>query len=164
MRFRNICKVALLALWPGQAFALSCLPWGVTDAFLQADAAEEGYVVVLGQLDFDAGALPEVNLDRQDETPPLTRIPAQFEGAALVRGAANVPFAVPVVLEVACFGPWCPQPRPGEVLAFLRKDGEAFVLDDNPCGGFLFTAEEGLVAQARQCLAGGECAPLAERQ
>lgn len=154
----------LACLAPLPAFALSCVPHGVTDAYLEAAAAEEGYVPVLGEIDFDPDLLPQVDWDKQQDVPPTTLIPATFKGDALsVRGVA-LPFETDVVLEVQCIGPWCPQPQPGRSIAFLRKTAHSYVLSTNACGGFLFgnpSAEQ--VKEVEDCLAGRACRPWSER-
>lgn len=154
----------LVFLAPVPAFALSCLPHGVTDAYLKAAAAEEGYVPVLGRLDFDADLVPKVDWDKQAEVQALTLIPAMFKGEALtVRGIERA-FETDVVLEVQCFGPWCPQPQPGEILGFLRRTSLSYVLHTNACGGFLFgQPTDKQVKQVKNCLAGRDCQPLAVR-
>jgi hypothetical protein len=156
--------VLLLTVLPLPAFALSCLPYGVTDAYLEAEAAEEGYVPVLGTLEFAPDLLPKPNLESQQDTPPLTLVPASFEGDALNIRGVDTPFATDVVLEVRCFGPWCPSPEPGPVLAFLRKTSHSYVLATNSCGGFLFSAPtQPQIEQLRDCLAGRTCQPTAPR-
>lgn len=42
MRIFALC----LIIMPSLAEALSCLPWGVTDAYLAADTADGAYVIV----------------------------------------------------------------------------------------------------------------------
>ncbi|MEM8654230.1 MAG: hypothetical protein AAGF36_05755 [Pseudomonadota bacterium] len=135
------------------------MPHGVTNAYQEAAGAEEGYVPVLGTLDFDADLVPEMDLSGQSAVPEVTLIPATFRGEALtVRGIAQ-PFETDVVLEVHCAGPWCPQPAPGEMLGFLRKTSHSYVLHTHACGGFLFgNPTEAQVAQVKECLAGRSCA------
>lgn len=154
----------LFALLPLPAFALSCLPHGVTDAYIAAAEATEGYVPVVGELSFDAGLVPKMDLSNQQYTPGDTYIPAQFKGRALdVRGVDRL-FATDVVLHVQCAGPWCPNPQPGEVLAFLRRTPQSFVLNTNACGGFLFVQPtEPQVRQLEDCLSGRSCVPAAFR-
>ena len=151
-------------LAPLPALALSCVPYGVPDAYQEAAAAEDGYVPVLGQIDFDPDLLPEVDWNNQQDVPPTTLIPATFRGDALsVRGVAQ-PFETDVVLEVQCFGPWCPQPRPGRALAFLRQTSHSYVLSTTACGGFLFdqpTASQ--IKEVEECLAGRACRAYATR-
>mmetsp|Transcript_7578 Transcript_7578/g.13069 ORF Transcript_7578/g.13069 Transcript_7578/m.13069 type:complete len:166 (-) Transcript_7578:2281-2778(-) len=154
----------LLAMLPGPVLALSCLPHGVSDAYLDAANAEEGYVPVLGMLSFDPAMLPQVDWERQGEVPPTTLLPARFEGEALTVRGVDLPFAADVVLEVQCFGPWCPAPREGRVLAFLRKTSHSYVLQTNACGGYLFgNPSVGQITEVRDCLAGRDCVPFAEQ-
>jgi len=157
---RVLSVLAVMAPLP--AFALSCVPHGVTDAYHQAAHAEAAYVPVLGTLDFDASAVPQVDWEAQQDTPPVTLIPATFKGEALtVRGIAQ-PFATDVVLEVRCAGPWCPQPQPGRMLGFLRKTSHSYVLNTNACGGFMFgRPTDAAVQHVKDCLAGRTCKPLA---
>ena len=154
----------VLALVPIQAKALSCVPWGVTDAYLQADSAPASYIVVFGDLTFNPALLPQVDPERQGETPPLTQIPASFAGQAVVARGADVSFSANITLEVQCFGPWCAQPVPGKVLAFVRQDGDGYVVQDNPCGGHLFMdPRRDQIRQVRQCMRGQACLPLGTR-
>lgn len=155
----------LLTFLPVPALALSCLPHGVTDAYLEADASADGYVPVLGTLQFDAAAVPKVDWDKQGDVPALTRIPAVFKGHALTQRGIDLSLETDVTLEVKCSGPWCPSPKPGPVLAFLRKTGEkSYAVSTNACGGFLFgkPAPEQIGA-VKDCLAGRECHPTARR-
>lgn len=156
-RFLAFC----LALAPGAALALSCTPWSVTNAYLEADAAPERYVPVIGTLSFDENALPFENLDDQNATPPLTKIPARFEGHALhSRRSQDVPFSSLVILEVACFGPWCSSWQSGPALALLRHDADGYTAAINPCGGFLFDLSDENISDLRRCLRGGRCEPV----
>ena len=152
--------VLALMVLPLPAFALSCMPYGVSDAYLEAANAEEGYVPVLGKLTFDPALLPKVDWEKQTEVPATTLIPATFRGEAL--GPRGVPqaFETDVVLEVQCAGPWCPSPEPGEMLGFLRKTSHSYVLHTNACGGFLFgNPKQEQIKELRDCLAGRKCAP-----
>lgn len=160
MRFLVLALVFL----PMPAFALSCMPHGVSDAYLQAANAEEGYVPVLGELSFDPALVPKVDWERQFEVPGTTLIPATFKGDAL--GPRGVPQALEtdVVLAVQCAGPWCPSPTPGEMLGFLRKTSHSYVLSTNACGGFLFgNPKPEQVQELRDCLAGRKCESSALR-
>lgn len=151
----------VFACLPVPGFALSCMVYGVTDAFLDAAKAEAAYVPVLGTLDFDPDLLPQVDWQRQGDVPATTLLPARFEGDALTVRGVDLPFATDVVLEVNCAGPWCPSPQPGPVLAFLRKTSVSYVLETNACGGDLFSPPNAAqIAQVRDCLAGRDCIPL----
>ncbi len=156
--------LALVAL-PMPALALSCMPFGVTDAYLKADASADAYVPVLGMLQFDASAVPQVDWDRQGEVPPRTTIAAVFKGHALTQRGIEVPLASDVTLEVECSGPWCPSPKPGPVLAFLRKtEDQGYAVSINACGGFLFgSPSPEQISAVEDCLAGRACRPSARR-
>lgn len=155
----------VLAVLPIPALALSCLPYGVTDAYLEADASADAYVPVLGTLQFDVSDVPQVDWDRQGDVPPLTVIDAVFDGHALTQRGIALPLATDVSLEVECSGPWCPSPKPGPVLAFLRKTGDrGYAVSINACGGFLFgqpSPEQ--ISSVKDCLAGRGCRPSARR-
>jgi hypothetical protein len=156
--------LAGLSFAPVSALALSCLPHGVSDAYLEAVASEDAYLPVLGTLTFDAALVPEVDWGRQQDVPPQTLIPARFEGHEMPEIGTDIPFETDVVLQVECFGPWCPAPRPGKVLAFLRKTSDSYVLSTNACGGFLFgdpTRQQ--IRKARKCIWGRACVPSAGR-
>lgn len=158
-------RSALLALAvsvPQAASALSCLPYSVESAFVQADEADESYVVVRGSLSFDARKLPKVDLERQGDTPPMTLIPAKLTGKSLTQAGFVVPFDRDVTLAVACFGPWCAQvPHKTDVLAFVERGREGYVVSTNPCSGFLFAAPNpAMIRAVRACFAGKACEPL----
>ena len=156
--------VLMLMVLPLPAFALSCLPHGVTDAYLQADAAEEIYVPVLGTLDFDVDLVPQVDWENQQAVPGTTLIPATFTGDVMGPRGVPAPFETDIVLEVKCAGPWCPSPRPGRALGFLRETSHSYVLATNACGGFLFgEPSDAQITAVQDCLAGRDCVPLAPR-
>jgi len=160
MRLLSAC----LSFLPLPALALSCMPYAVTDAYLQAAAAEEGYVPVVGTLDFDAELLPVVDWGNQQDVPPVTLIPATFKGEALSISGVSQSFATDVVLEVRCSGPWCPNPQPGRMLGFLRRTLHSYVLTIGACRGFLFDKpDDGMVDALNDCLRGRSCLPEADR-
>lgn len=151
---------AWAALVPSLAHALSCTPWGVTDAFIRADAAKETYVLATGTLTFEERLLPEVDWNAQDNTPPLTQIPARLKGQALARRGDAVPFETDVTLRVHCFGPWCAGASSGDVLAFLQRSDEGYSISTDPCGGDLFSAPTSeQLKQVQNCLKGRRCRP-----
>ena len=150
----------VFCLWlclPAQALALSCLPYGVTDAYHAADAAPEPYLIVLGALDFDEDRAPR---SHQSDTPPLTEIPARVRGHQMGANAQRVEFKAPVLLRVSCVGPWCARVEPGKALMFLKRTDAGFELQASPCGAFLFRAPlpEDLTT-VQSCLDGRACVP-----
>lgn len=155
---------AILSTLPLPALALSCIPYGVSDAYLEAATAKEAYVPVLGLLSFDVTLNPQVDWENQQDTPATTLIPATFTGDALTVRGVDTPFATDVVLEVRCLGPWCASPQPGPVLGFLRKTSHSYVLSTHACGGYMFgRPDAGQIKQVRDCLAGKSCQATAPR-
>lgn len=139
------------------------MPHSVQAAFLEAEAAQASYLIVRGTLDFDRGALPQVDYDRQQDTPPLTRVPARLAARALSDGSFDLPIEREVMLEIACYGPWCAQvPKGSEVLAFLELRGTGDdVIATNPCGGYLFgTPTPKMIRDVKRCARGDECVPV----
>lgn len=153
-----------LTVMPVPALALSCLPHGVTDAYIQADEATEAYIPVHGDLTFDEALLPQVDWEKQQDTPAETLVPATFKGKALSARGVGIPFEADVVLELRCFGPWCPSPTSGDALVFLRKTAHSYVASTNACGGFVFSQPTKAQLDAVQdCLSGRACEPLSPR-
>lgn len=128
----------LVALLPLPALALSCMPWGLSDAYDEAEASSEEYVVVEGDLSFDTEALPKTEWDNQMATPQSTDIPARLHGMSLSTNGFSIPFDAALTLRIGCAGPWCAGAAEGPVLAFLRRETSGYVLVRGPCGGMLF--------------------------
>lgn len=119
----------------GPALALSCLPPDVVQSYIRAAGASEPYIVVHGQLRFDAARLPSTDMVTQRK-PPHTLIPARLTGQALTHSGFDQPFDRNISLDVQCFGPWCAAAVPGiEYLGFLERRDEGYVLTVDPCGG-----------------------------
>lgn len=153
---RRILTGLLMLLIATPALALSCLRPDVRTAFVQAQEAEETYIVVHGTLSFDASKLPEAVLN---DSPPVTRIAARLMGMGLTETGFDVAFERDVTLEVLCFGPWCGGAGDGaRYLAFLRQDGAGYVVSADPCASLLFhePKPEDLTTVA-QCYKAGHC-------
>ncbi|MEQ6249237.1 hypothetical protein ABMC89_10145 [Sulfitobacter sp. HNIBRBA3233] len=154
---------ALVILSPAAAQALSCLPHSVEAAYLEADASDARFIIVRGRLDFDRRAMPKVDWDNQQNTPPVTEISADFLGKSLSGGEFRLPFERAVTLRVECIGPWCASAPEGvDVLAFveLREDGPD-VIATNPCGGYLFgSPKPRMIRAVKDCAAGKSCVPV----
>jgi hypothetical protein len=156
MRFLALF-VALLM--PMQAAALSCMRPSVARTFAEADAATEDYFVVSGRLTFDTRAMPRTTATGPNP-PKMTRIPGRLAGKTMSSAGFTVPFDQPLILEVACFGPWCGSIDNGlEVLAFVRRDADGrHALAINPCGGHVFVnPKPAKLKTALRCARGGEC-------
>ena len=137
--------------WGLPALALSCLPYGVTDAYRLAAKSEARYVIVRGTLRFDTALLPRPDPTGQSPTPPETEIPAEIEGVAIGPNGRREAARYKIRLVVRCSGPWCAQPSGGDALAFLRREGlRRYVLEDDPCGAYLFSRPSASDMQAVQ--------------
>lgn len=148
--------IALLAPLP--AVALSCLAPSIERSYAQADAAEKSYVVVHGRLTLDTDLFPSGRSNGQ-KPPRLTQIAGTLTGKSLSTSGFRLPFDHKITLEVACFGPWCGSAKNGEdVLAFVRKDGAAYALEINPCGGNVFGEPKGeMLKTIAACMRDGGC-------
>ena len=135
-----------------QASALSCLRPDVARTFQEVAAAEESYVVLLGEFEFRAPPRQPVSNDAQPQ-----QVIAQFTGSAL-GGSGFVDTApLELTLETTCAGPWCggfPQPET-EVLGFVELTPRGYVLSLGPCGGAVFSAVTAPIVEA--CMRGERC-------
>lgn len=116
------------------------------------------YVVVHGRLVVGKGKMPRADPTTQ-EAPKMTRIRAKMMGRSLSKAGFQVPFEREIMLEVACFGPWCGSVANGvDVLAFLRRDKGGYALGINPCGGDVFVAPRAtMLKQVERCFKRGQC-------
>ncbi|MEP3636695.1 MAG: hypothetical protein ABJN14_05460 [Paracoccaceae bacterium] len=153
-----IWRVLLLCFLPMPALALSCIPYGIQDAYLDAVESPEAYVIVRGKLTFDTSMLPKVDWNQQDKVPPVTNISARISGVHLGSFGKRASFSKDITLSIRCFGPWCGGAHEGDVVAFLRRDDTRYVLETDPCGGFLFAAPNAEhMRSLQQCLDGKSC-------
>lgn len=135
------------------------MPYGIDHAIHDVANAPEGYVAAHGILQFDASKLPKVDWNKQQDTPPLTRIRARLKGHALTKQGFTHKMNAPVTLEVSCYGPWCAAPPSGKhALVFLQKTDAGYVLETNPCGGLIFfdPTDEAL-KKVQRCYLEGHC-------
>ncbi|ATF17233.1 hypothetical protein [Phaeobacter gallaeciensis] len=158
-------SVALIATLTGPVSALSCLPWGPSDAYLEAAKSDKSYVVVAGVLSFDEGALPKAPQDNPNDAPPRSLIPARIEGKLMTPNGFSKDVDLDITLEILCFGPWCAGAADGvDYLAFLEQRDGAYVLRMDPCGGFGFGGTDGAARdEVLACHAGKSCTPRSER-
>jgi hypothetical protein len=152
--------LALAFLAPMPAFALSCRAPTIENSYAQFDAAKEAYVVVHGRLTLDMSKLPK-GMTTNPAPPSMTRVPAILRGSSLNTSGFALPFEQKVMLEVACFGPWCGGAKSGEdVLAFVRKETDGYALPISPCGGSVFgEPKPAMLKRVKQCLTLQNCKP-----
>lgn len=148
----------------GPAAALSCLPWGPADAYLHAADSESVYNVIAGELRFDENLLPKSHSDNPNDTPPLTRIPAQLSGKMLEGKYFSSRVSTPAVLEVECLGPWCGGLKSGAgYVVFAEQREQELVVRANACGGFAFDDTSEVRRQVLDCHRGKACKPAMPR-
>ncbi|WP_241477428.1 hypothetical protein [Leisingera sp. ANG-S5] len=148
----------------GPAFALSCLPWGPADAYLQAANSDSVYNVIAGELKFDESLLPQSHSDNPNNSPPLTRIPAQLSGKLLEGKYFSSRVTVPAMIEVECLGPWCGGLKSGaDYVVFAEQRGQELVVRASACGGFAFDDTSKVRRQVLDCHRGKACEPAAPR-
>ena len=159
-----LCAVFLAAASASPVVALSCMPWGPADAYMQAANSESVFNIIAGELRFDEGLLPKSHAEDPNDTPPLTRIPAQLWGKMLEGKYFSKRVNVPVVLEVECLGPWCGGiPRGADHLFFAEQRGNELVIRANACGGFAFEDSSQARRQVLDCHRGKACEPALPR-
>ena len=144
------------ALVGAQASALSCMRPDVARSFQWAAEADESYVVLLGQFDFDAPR--QSNSDRN--APKTASVPAQFNGQSLGANGFQANAPLDVTLEFSCAGPWCGSlPDTGEdILAFVERGPDGYVLTVGPCYGTAFVSpSESDVQRVEACMRGDGC-------
>lgn len=151
--------LALASAVNAPAFALSCAPYDVADAYKAADQSADRHVVVFGTLTFDERQLPETDWQRQLDIPPLTKIPAKIVGEALNQNGFDLPYSVALTLEVRCLGPWCAGAKSGEsYMAFINIDAKPPTVQASPCGAGLFARPtQAQKMQAQNCIKNGPC-------
>lgn len=154
-----------LVLWSAAAQALSCMPHDVAAIYREAADSPDRFMIVLGEMRFDKGLLPETDLSSQTETPPDTYIPATLTGQALTRAGFTHPYSEEIVLNAQCYGPWCAGATSGtRYLAFVNLDRDTPEVTISPCGGFAFaTPTPEMEKQVLQCHNGGACEPKLTR-
>ncbi|WP_293573595.1 hypothetical protein [Phaeobacter sp.] len=162
---RAIIPLVCALMAAGPAAALSCLPWGASDGYLQAEASDRAFLVVAGTLHFDQSALPQAPAQDPNNVPPETAIAARLAGAQLTSKGFSQPVDLALTLNIRCLGPWCGSAEDGQsYLAFVEQRPTGLVLDMRPCGGAGFADPEGTAAaEVLTCHQGGPCVPLVDQ-
>ena len=154
----RIAALALALLSAGPALALSCFPPDPAADFLDADASEDSWLVVEGDLTFNTALLPE--RDMLDNDAKDVEIPARFRGKSLSLGGFDRDFITPITLRLTCAGPWCGGAAPGNMIAFLKREAGGYVMIADPCGTRVYPdASPEVRNRLTQCMRGGVCKP-----
>jgi hypothetical protein len=137
----------------GQAAALSCLRPDVQNAFAEANAAPETYVVVLGE--FSGGPGPRAGGTTGGEERTYT---ARFSGHLMNRDGKARSIDREVTVREGCAASWCSELATGQqVLTFLQVDtGAAPLLALGPCYPDFFTSPtQAQLEVVKQCFVTG---------
>lgn len=159
---KALALAAAIAAAAGPASALSCMRPDPVRAFTAASGSDARFVVVIGTFTFDEDKLPGgMIMDGSGAEPRPDPIPARFKGFGLTLDGFTTPMDMSMTVQPVCFGPWCGGMASGlETLAFLRREGTGYVVEADPCGGWVFPEPSRAVRQQMvDCLRGESCEP-----
>ena len=153
--------LTLPALGASPALAFSCRPYFAEQAFQDADASPDRYVVVHGRIDFNPADLPGGVSPQLQGVPADNFFGATVTGFSLTGTGFDARFVREIRVNAQCFGPWCASLKAGgDYLAFLKQQQDGYLLELSPCGGMAFgDPSERMLRKMHQCLLRGECEP-----
>lgn len=160
-------RLALAFILIGQpVLALSCLPYGVQDSWIDASAASERYIVVQG--DFTLTSItPPRPAPKAGE--PLFAMPeaqtyrAQFSGLGLANATFSRPVSGRAIVTLSCVAQWCGQLPSGPWIAFLREDGKGgYETEIGPCSSKVYADTPSTRGAVLSCASGGACRSVAD--
>ncbi|TFL18384.1 hypothetical protein [Jannaschia formosa] len=150
---RTILAALMAATLAQPAAALSCLQPSVASSFGHAQESPLTYVLATGRMT----PLPGTARPVPRESLQVSSVQrARLDGHLASLSGFDRPISVPVQVETYCAGPWCGGVPEGEVLLFLEKRGDTYVLLEGPCPQFALTATPEALDEALACLRGEE--------
>jgi hypothetical protein len=157
----RVLALAVLMTIPTAASALSCRPYNAIAAYHDAVKSDDAYVVAHGTLRFDETKLPKVDWQHQEDVKPHNFLSGRIDGQSLTRAGFTAQFERDIDISVQCHGPWCSGLTSGaEYLVYLKKVGDGYLLETNPCGGFAFQdPDRATLSKVTACLNGKRCDP-----
>ncbi len=158
---RFLAAVFFSVMSAGPVTALSCVQYPPEQAFQDASASPDSYVIVHGKLSFNPADLP-LGFDERGGGPTKeTLFSASVVGFSLTAAGFNNRFIRNIKVHAACIGPWCASLGTGEdYLLFLKKVDQNYLLEITPCPGFAFANPNAEVLNnIHQCLLGEACEP-----
>ncbi|MFT4619935.1 MAG: hypothetical protein ACI9KS_001482 [Sulfitobacter sp.] len=155
-------RLSLLLTMIGQpALALSCLPYGVQDSWVDASAAAERYVVVSGEFSLTSTTPPRPAPEVREPSivvPQTQTYHARFEGKAWANGSFSRAITGQANITVNCIAQWCGNLPKGPWVAFLREDDNGgYETETGPCGGRIYADTPNVRGAIRSCASGGAC-------
>lgn len=135
------------------------MPHTLENTLQEVVDSPDGYVAVHGVLTFDTALLPKVDWNAQQNTPPITKIPATLSGKSLTKNGFTSTFRRQITLAVNCLGPWCASaPNDKPVLAFLKQSRGQLSLSITPCGGHAFFSPKAKALKTvKRCFVSNTC-------
>lgn len=157
----RVLALAVLMVVPTMASALSCRPYNAIAAYHDAAKSDDAYIVAHGTLRFDESRLPKVDWDKQEDVKPDNFLTGRIDGQSLTRAGFTAQFVRDIDINVQCYGPWCQRLTSGaDYLFYLKKIGDGYLLETNPCGGFAFQdPDPDTLSKVTNCLNGKRCDP-----
>lgn len=151
----------LWVVWNSTALALSCLPFGITDSYLNAAQSDAEYNVLKGHLTFSQTELDsQLERARHKNGGTPVSINARLRGFALGAQGFDIAATVDVTLKLNCLGPWCPHATSGrDVIVFAKKSGNTLSVTMDACSGDLYALTPEEEHEVLQCHTGGACLP-----
>ncbi len=145
-------SIGLMAI-TGQAAALSCARPDPVSTFERLAAEPDAtYVVLLGELGFDASLLPQGVENRARDPDPITAI---FQGHGLGYDGFTVVQDRTITLQSTCAGPWCGSAAPDRtLLMFAQIEDDNLTVVAGPCGGRIFAPSDTAIDAMQACING----------
>lgn len=157
---------ALFAVVAQPALALSCLPYGVQDTWLDATAASERYIVVAGAFELTATTSPRPAPKPGESLigmPQAQTYSASFTGQALSGATFSHSVSGKATVSVNCVAQWCGNLPAAPWIAFLREDGQGgYETEIGPCASKVYADTPSTRGAVTSCASGGACRPVAD--
>ncbi|MEC9291902.1 MAG: hypothetical protein VX730_05815 [Pseudomonadota bacterium] len=131
---RFIVALMFTALFSGQAFALSCMRPNAFWSAKHLNDQEDDFIVFKGSLTLEE----PIDGPGYENPPKPKKTIGQTEGINLLTGE---PFNERIAVQQHCYGPWCGTSSNKVIqdrLIYIRKQGENYSIELNPCGGVIF--------------------------
>ena len=153
-----IASTVAAFLLASQAQALSCLRPDVARTFNWVAAAEESFVVLLGEFSFATGPLKR----RAIQDPQSAEYQASFSGSYLGAEGFQPGPPLDLTMNFMCVGPWCGSlsEDEGPILAFVEQTPDGYVLNVDPCFSTAFYPTATDIARVEACIRGEGCAEV----
>lgn len=154
---------ALAVVAAGPASALTCVPRTVAQAYADAAASPENYVIAVGSLDVTGQSTPPegaVALNGDINFMQGYTQPARVEGTIFTSSGFAQPWSQDLLVEVSCVVAWCGQAEQVvDGLFFIRQNvNGTYALELGACPANVFhNPTQADLQQVQVCYSGGGC-------